>query len=119
MNKSNVAICPHCGKGLVIQVLAYDKEALSPKSTSGKYLADARLPELTGSSKQCEQGRQIRLCFLQRAKKTYDAENYDLFLRLVSYEAHAIFWIGCKQDSMGKMLAKVMSNNPSAFELIK
>ncbi len=87
---------------------------------NGKKDQELRLPRLTGNEEQCYHAERIRARFTRKARAIYqDDEKFDLVIKLFSYEAHALFWIGVKKNQLEGVIGKIVRNNPSVQGLIE
>lgn len=79
-----------------------------------------RLPRLTGTVDQCDQAEKIRARFTRKAREVYqDDDKFDLIMKLFSYEAHALFWVGAKEYALEGVIGRIVRNNPSIQKLIE
>ncbi|MBV5340795.1 MAG: hypothetical protein J0665_14770 [Deltaproteobacteria bacterium] len=120
VRKSKKAKCPTCGgKGLVFEIIDNGKDAFWDRTRRVANMEqELRLPNLTGNKEQCDEAIIIRTNFIHKAKKQYQAESFNTFIKLISYEAHSIFWIWNKNSSIGCLIGKIAVKNPTAFDLI-
>lgn len=119
VNKSKKVKCPHCGgQGTILKTIGHVKDVGWNEEMSGDNFKELRLPNLTGTKAQCEEALIIRFSFVQLAKRRYHLEPFNIFIKLISYESHSIFWIGNKECTVERLINKIAVKNPTAFELI-
>jgi hypothetical protein len=115
VKKNQKAKCPHCGgRGFFLQKNENVKDTALNK-TDGEEL---RIPNLTGTKEQRDEAMYIRARFIQIAKKHYQTEFFETFIKLISYESHSLFWIGSKECKIAALIAKIVGKNPTALDLI-
>lgn len=119
VNKSWKVKCPHCGgQGTILKKVSNAKEIGRIEEINRENLYELRLPNLTGTKNECSEALIIRFKFVQMAKRRYHSETYCVFIKLISYESHSIFWIRNKECTVEGLINKIAVKNPTAFELI-
>jgi len=119
VNQSKRIKCPQCGgRGVVIKIIENDRAASWNMTRINEICDELRIPNLTGTKAQCEYAMDIRTRFIQKAKKMYQEDRFKIFIKLISYESHAIFWIGSKECNIAGLIDKIEEKNPTAYELI-
>jgi len=109
--------CPYCGgKGVLPDIFSEKINTINSKSEL--IVEEFRLPDFTGLKDQCCEAMIIRTKFVQQAKRYYKAEQFGIFIKLISYESHALFWINHKACKLSELISKIAVKNPTAFELI-
>lgn len=109
--------CPYCGgRGVIPDVFSEMRNTKSSKLE--QVVEEFRLPEFTGLKDQCCEAMIIRMRFVQEAKRHYNVDQFVIFIKLISYESHAIFWINHKKCKLSELISKIAVKNPTAFELI-
>jgi len=120
VGKSKRIRCPICrGNGVIFEVTEKGMDTCWVQKGSTKQIEiELRLPILTGTEIQCEEALVIRSRYIRLAKMQYQDESFKTFIKLISYEAHSIFWLSNKECSIGSLLGKIAAKNPTAFDLI-
>lgn len=117
--KSKRVKCPHCGgRGVVIEILNNGRGTACNKTKKEDDSEELRIPNLTGTKEQCDEAMKIRAQFVQKGKRNYEAEQFKIFIKLISYESHAAFWIWNKDCTIAGLIAKIAVKNPTAIGLI-
>lgn len=117
VNKKRQLKCPYCGgKGVLPDI--YSEKKYTKNSKIEKTLDEYRLPDFTGTKDQCCEAMNIRTKYVQQAKRRYNADQFGIFIKLISYESHALFWINHKECNLTELIGKIAVKNPTAFELI-
>jgi len=117
VNKVRQFKCPYCGgKGVLPDI--FNDKVPTKNTRSDQVIDEFRLPDFTGTKDQCCEAMIIRLKFVQLAKRHYKADQFAVFIKLISYESHSLFWINQKNCNLSDIIMKIASNNPTAFELI-
>lgn len=78
---------------------------------------ELRLPSLTGTKEQCVEAMNIRTELLQKAEDQYEADSFKMFIELITYESHSLFWISSKDCDISRLINKIAFKNPIAFDL--
>ncbi|MBL0225247.1 MAG: hypothetical protein IPQ16_06615 [Geobacteraceae bacterium] len=118
LKNTNKKRCPLCGgHGVISNNMDKDKDIKSTKKAIAKILDEQRLPNLTGIDVEVEEALKIRSRFILKASRQYQPEHLRTFMRLISYEAHAAFWIYNKNSELSGLVAHIAAKNPSAFVL--
>ena len=108
--------CPTCGgQGMITRV---SRDGGYPVTVKTGDLVEYRLSNLTGTDSQCNEAHSIRSLFINKAKKIYDADQFLIFIKLISYEAHAIFWINSREMKLSDLINRIAIKNPTALDLI-
>jgi hypothetical protein len=117
--KSKRIKCPICGgNGVIFEITEKGKDVYWIQKGKSEYNEEQRLPNLTGTKMQCDEALVIRSRYVHQAKMQYQEESFKTFIKLISYEAHSIFWLANKECSIGSLLGKIAVKNPTAFDLI-
>lgn len=112
--------CPKCGgKGVVFKAIDSVDDFSANCTVTAENYEEERLSALTGTAVQVTEALTIRTGFILQAKIQYNPEHFRIFIKLISYEAHALFWIWSKNRKIGAIIAKIAAKNPTAFELIE
>jgi len=119
INKSWKVKCPLCGgQGTILKTISNVKDIGWIEEMNGENLEELRLPNLTGTKEECSEALIIRFQFVQMAKRRYHTEPFSVFIKLISYESHSIFWIRNNKCTVEALINKIVVKNPTAFELI-
>ncbi|MBV5338211.1 MAG: hypothetical protein J0665_01445 [Deltaproteobacteria bacterium] len=111
--------CPQCGgKGVVFEILGSEKVNSKNMVIKRDDSEELHIPNLTGTKEQCDEAIYIRARFIQMARKHYQAELFNTFIKLISYESHSFFWIWNEDCKIKDLIAKIAVKNPTPFDLM-